>query len=296
MSDDTPTMLAGPGPREALRWEELGRQSPARAFRLSLTELILHPLRFFDRMATEGGLREPLMFFWIMSAAMILLGFPLALAHFGLTAPDPAVVSPETYHLHLLAPRVTGFAAVLLPVILLLGGTGQVVAGTLFHLAARLFGARNWEGSVSIWLYAKSAAGFPFVAAEALLCGVTIAAYVTTLAFPAAAPTAAQIARLCPWILLAAGAISAAEFVVCAVSGCVRAFDLEPANGAAAALAGTLLTALVFGGPAVGWLLRGAVGASVAGGVAFLLVIGLAVVGSLLPVPEQGDLDENDSR
>jgi hypothetical protein len=248
---------------------------------------MLHPRRFFDRMATGGGLREPLMFFWIMSAALIVLGFPLALAHFGLTAPDPAEVSPEAYSLHLLAPRVTGFAAVLLPVILLVGGMGQVVAGSIFHLAARLFGARNWEGSVSIWLYAKSAAGFPFVAAEGLLCGVTVAAYLITLAVPAAGPVAAQVAGLCPWILLAAGAISVAEFFLNVICGCIRAFDLEPANGVAAALAGTLLTLVVFGGPAAGWLFRGAVGGAVAGGLAILLVVGLAVVGSLLPAPQR---------
>jgi hypothetical protein len=268
-----------------LSWEDLGRHSPGNAFFESLRELILHPLRFFDRMATDGGLREPLTFFWIMATAVVLLAFPLALAHLGLTAPDPAEVSPATYSRYLLVPRIAGFALVLLPVILLAAGIMEVVTGSIFHLASRLFSSGTWEAAVSIWLYAKSAAAFPVVLAEALLCAVAVAAYLLVLSFPATETIGLRIAQLCPWIMIGAVAISVATFLLALVAGCTRTFHLEPATATAAALSGVLLTLLIGAGPAYAWLLRGPAGTGIAMAADILILAFLAVLGHFLLSP-----------
>jgi len=271
-----------PAPDDAaplLDWEDVGSRPRAAAFRRSLGELLFHPGRFFDKMATSGGLHEALTFFWILLAAAIVLSFPLALAWFGLTAPDPARVSAETYAWHLLLPRAAGFVTVLLPLALALAGVMMLVAGTIFHLGARCFEARGWEGSVSIWLYAKSAAAAPIVAAEAAACAGCIVGYLLTLAWPASRSAAVSVAWVAvPALGAAAVACGVVFFMVAAIRGCTRSFRLSGERGAAAALAGTLLAAMVWFAVLFGFWKRGLLGgliavASAAVGAAVLALI-----------------------
>lgn len=243
---DVPAMMPDD---QLLAWENLGAHPPARAFRQSLRELLFRPSRFFDKMATSGGLREPLMFAWIETTLMVLLGFPLALSYFALTAPRPMEVSVAVYNMHLLAPRVTGFAVVLLPVVLVAAAVSLVAGGSLFHLGARLFGARNWEGSVSIWCYAKSAGAAPLAVAEGLLCALCIVCYPITLLWPEARGALGSVAETSLLVLGGLGVLmSAAVFFIATATGCMRVWGLERAEGAAAALAG----ALVAGAPTLG--------------------------------------------
>jgi len=265
-----------------LSWEDLGTRSPGKAFRQSLRELLLHPGRFFDKMATSGGLREPLTFFWILATAGVLLGFPLALSYFALTAPDPAEVPTELYNRHLFAPRAAGFAIVLLPVVLILAGLMQVLAGSLFHLGARLFGARNWEGSVSVWCYAKSAAAVPFVVAEAAACLICLACYLLSLASPGLRGDLGRGVRTVVWILGSVGAIGGCVLFFTALGvGCTRAWRLEAASGAAAALAGFLAAVVVALGTALSFVFWGWKRGLLAGLAAIVIVAILVACGGL---------------
>ena len=133
--------------RNLLSWEDLGAQPAGRAFRRSLAELLRRPGAFFRKMALTGGLHEPVAFFAIVLGAVIVLAFPAALAYFVLMQPDPARMAPEVYARYVLAAQGTGLALVLLPVALAAGAGAMVLLGTLFHLAGKPFGARNWEGS-----------------------------------------------------------------------------------------------------------------------------------------------------
>ena len=244
---------------QLLAWENLGAQPPACAYRQSLRELLFCPGRFFQKMATSGGLREPVMFAWIETTVMVLLGFPLALSYFALTAPQPMEVSTAVYNMHLLAPRVTGFAVVLLPVVLVAAAVSLVVGGSLFHLGARLFGARNWEGSVSVWCYAKSASAAPLAAAEALLCALCIVCYLITLLWPQARGAVGSVAETSLLVLGGLGVlVSVALFFIATVMGCTRVWELERAEGAAAALAGVLVAGASTLGVALAFRLWGA--------------------------------------
>jgi len=212
----------------------------------TLKELLFNQRSFFEKMAVTGGLREPLTFFWILLSAVIVMSFPLALSHFALTAPDPAVVSTDVYNLHLLAPRATGFLTVLMPLSLCVGGMITVLQGTVFHLGAKFFGARNWEGSASIWCYARSAALAPIAAAEALACVMSVLACLLTVAWPGARAASASVVN---WSLLALGGAavlcSLVLFFSAVVNGCLRSFGLAPEVGVAAALAGVLLVVAI---------------------------------------------------
>ncbi len=241
-----------------LSWEDLGRQPSSRAFWDTLRELLFSPARFFDRMATSGGLREPLSFLWIVAAAAVVIAFPLALSYFALTAPNPLDVSTEVYNRHLLAPRVAGFAVVLLPVVLVLVGVLAALTGSLFYLGARLFGARGWEGSVSIWCYAHCGGAALLAGGEALACAVSIGSYLMTLAWPSTAHGAGSVVRVITWCLGGVGTAGGFVIFVRALAvGCTHTFRLEAAVGTAAALAGLLLAALLSGGPALGLALWG---------------------------------------
>ncbi len=233
---------------ELLSWEDLGAQPAGRAFRRSLAELLLHPGAFFRKMALTGGLHEPVAFFAFVLGAVIVLAFPAALACFLLMRPDPARMAPEVYARYALAAQGTGLALVLLPVALAAGAGAMVLLGTVFHLAGKPFGARNWEGSVSIWLYAVSGALLPLAAALGLLLVVSLAGCV--LGLPAAAAH---------WTLLGgAGAALVAGLALLlglTAVGCAEAFELEPVLGAAAAFSGVVAAAVLAcaGGLGIGW-------------------------------------------
>jgi len=277
MSDTAVTASEERGEASLLSWEDLGRQPAWKAFCGTLKELMLRPAGFFDRMATSGGLREPLMFFWILLAAGVLLSFPLWLAYFGLTAPDPTEVSTELYNRHLFAPRAAGFVSVMLPVVLVVAGAAQVLAGSLFHLGARLFGARNWEGSVSLWCYAQSAGAAPLVLAEAAGCVLCVACYLLALGWPEARGGLAEFARGGVWLLGAAGAACGAGwFFVTLITGCTRAWRLDAGTGAAAALAGLLAAGVPTALPVLSLLLWGARGRLASAVLSLVVVVFLA--------------------
>ena len=230
-------------------------------------------------MATSGGLHEALAFFWILLALAILMSFPLALACFGLTAPDASAVSTRLYNRHLLAPRVAGFVTVLLPVALALGAVLMVLAGTVFHLGARCFEARTWEGSVSVWIYAKCAGMIPVVAAEALACAICTTGYLLTLLWPSARPAAGSVAGVG---LVALGGVAlmcgVVLFMAALVQGCTRSSRLPRERGVAAALAGVLLVTLMAFGILYGFWRRGPLGGMVAVSTSALAATILATV------------------
>jgi hypothetical protein len=138
---------------------------------------------------------------------------------------------------------------VLLPLVLIGGGAAMVLLGTVFHAAGKAFGARNWEGSVSIYLYAASAALVPLVVslvASFLVAGI---GYLVAIPWPATREVTAPFARWTGLILCPAGLLAGlALLVVDAAAGCTRAFGLDPMLGAAAGVSGILLSAVVVGG------------------------------------------------
>ncbi len=231
-------------------WENPGEAGVLAAFSVTLRELVLHPARFFRRVSLTGGLREPLAMFWILLAAGVLLSFPLALAHFWLTAPDPQAAE---YSVHLLLPRAAGFLTLMLPLVLFAAGVVLVVQGTMFHAAARFFGASSWEGSVSVWCYARSAALVPMVTGEALALLISLACNALVLARPDLSPAAGQVSRWSLLVLAGLGCVcGVAVFAAAILAGCVQAFRLPGERGAAAAMAGVLLVLLVM--IALGWV------------------------------------------
>lgn len=242
---------------ELLSWENRGAHPPGRAFRSSLRELLLSPGGFFRKMALTGGLLEPLTFFLVVLCAVIFAAFPAALAAFGATTPGPGALVAEEYTRRLLPLQAAGLALALFPFVLAAVAGAMVFLGTLFHLGGKLFGSRNWEGSVSIWLYSAAGALVPLVAALALTFAVSLAAYAVGHLSPAALEVGAAVARwtarLAPGVALLVGV---GLFVVLAAFGCVNAFRLEPTLGAAAALAGTLFALAVTAGCA--WATLGA--------------------------------------
>jgi len=231
---------------EFLSWENLGAQSPWLAFRQSLRELVLDQKSFYDKMAVSGGLHEPLGFLWIALTALILPSFPLALAYFGLTAPDPGHVSVEEYNAYLLAPRVAGFATILLPLVLVLCGVLAVVCGSLLHVGSRLFGARSWEGCVSIWCYSLSSWFVTLALGVAFCAVVSIVCYLAAMVWPGTREGAAGVARViligAMGLTLLAGMIL---FLVSVFTGCIRKFRLGGTRGAAAAVTGLILVGLL---------------------------------------------------
>jgi len=260
--------------RQLLSWENLASQSPWVAFRQSLMNVLLSPGRFFQNMATSGGLREPLTFCWLIVGSMLLMSFPLALSYFLLTAPDPVTVSPADYNACLLAPRITGFLTVLLPVVLVLYGVVLLVEGSIFHLGARLFGARNWEGSVSIWAYARGAGLAPMAAAEALGCVVSIGCYLLALALPGSRAGFASAAQSCLFVLLiVGGGLGVLVQLVALILGCIKSFRLGTAQGAAAALCGLLLLVVIAVGIRFGFVKWGLKGGFVTVGSSIVLLV-----------------------
>jgi len=239
---------------DLLSWEDLGSQPACRAFRGSLAELLRHPGAFFSKVALSGGLHEPVAFFAVCLGAVVLLAFPAALAYFGLMRPDPGRVPQEVYARYVLVAQGTGLAVVLLPLVLATGAGAMVALGTAFHLGGKLFGLRNWEGSVSIYLYAAAGALLPLGAVLGLLFLISLAG---CLLGPGVRAAVVPIAH---WTLLlgVGGALlgGAALLLSRTATGCARAFELDPIVGAAAGLSGVVAAVALAGGLwyGIGWL------------------------------------------
>ena len=232
-----------------LAWEHLGSVPAAGAFRQALAGLLWRPHRFFARMAVTGGLYEPLTFFAILLAAAVAVAFPAALSYYGVAAPDRERVSADVYRFYVLPARVTGLLLVLLPLVVVAGSAAMVLLGSLYHAGAKAFGARNWEGSVSVWLYSAGAALAPPVAALAVFLPVCLAGYLLSLQWPEVHEPAASLAH---WMALALGSAGllggAAALIVDLTVGCGQASRLEPQVGAAAGVAGLAVVVAATGG------------------------------------------------
>ncbi|KPK66305.1 MAG: hypothetical protein AMK73_00350 [Planctomycetes bacterium SM23_32] len=233
---------------QPLAWEDLGSRPAGAAFRQSMAELLAHPARFFRRMATTGGLHEPLAFFAFTFTAALLVAFPAALSYFGVAAPDPERTAQQVYSLYVVPARITGLLVALLPLAVVAACTLMVLLGGLFHAAARPFGARNWEGSVSAWLYAGSAALSPSVLSLAAVLIVALGGYLIGLLWPGAKDTAAAFARWTLLVLGSAGLLAGLILLVMdAMVGCTQAFRLDAMLGAAAGVSGLLLVGVAVG-------------------------------------------------
>ena len=229
-----------------LSWENLGAQAPAAAFWQTLRELIFRPASFFKKMSLSGGLHEPLTFYWLILSPAILLAFPLALAHFALTAPEAAKVSAELYSRHLLAPRAAGFLAVTLPVVLVVAGLLVLLCGSLFHLGARFFGARDWEGSVSVWCYSNCAALAAGAAAIGVGCVISVLCYLVSILLPESRAAAGAVAAWGVAILaIAGGVVAAALLLINLVCGSMQSFRLDGARASGSVLCGLALVVVL---------------------------------------------------
>jgi len=229
---------------ELLRWEDLGAQPAGYAFRRTMRELLARPGSFFRKMALSGGLHEPLTFFAIVVAVGVLIAFPAVLAYCGLSALDPERVTPQAYAAHWFPARASGLLLVLAPLVLVGGGAAMVLLGTLFHLAGKPFGARNWEGSVSIWLYAASAALMPVVFSLGVAGAVSLAGYLIGIPWPGTRETAVHLARWTWLVLGSAGLLAgAALLVVDAAVGMTQAFALDMSFGISAGVSGVIVAA-----------------------------------------------------
>ncbi len=231
-----------------LPWEDLGTHASGTAFRATTKELLFRPKQFYRRMSLTGGLHEPTTFLAIVLGLLIVVGFPAALLHFGLTGPDPTRVPPEEYVAATLAPRVGGLLLVLMPLVLVVVSVLMVLFGTVFHLGAMTFGARNWEGSVSVWLYGFSAALVPLIGAAALNLVVGLVGYGLGITLPGIGGAFEKVLRAgAPILLAAAGLCAAALLAVHAALGATNGFELDSTQGAASAAAGLIGVALVLG-------------------------------------------------
>ncbi len=258
-------------PNTPLPWENLGAHRPATAFMRTAGELMLHPVRFAERMASAGGLYEPFMFFWITLSAAIISSFPLALAYFGLTAPPPQTVSISTYNLHLLPSRLTGFLVIMLPVLMFVGAVFLVAGGTLLYIAGQFFGLHRWEGAVTILSYAESASLIPVVIGELLLGLMAGSCYAVKLTSPAHTNIATNImSRALPVLTILALLISLTIFFTVLFAGTIRTFRLDSASGIAATLAGVALISVSALGPVVSYRLWGLAGVGVVTGALLL--------------------------
>jgi len=237
---------------DALPWEDLSTRSAGGAFCASLRDLALHPRRFYARVATSGGLHEPVMFFAILLGATIIVAFLAALAYFGLAeAPvhtggldllAPQAAKVRAYELLALPSRALTVTLVLLPEVLVAAAAFMVGLGTLFHLGGKTFGAGPWEGSVSVWLYAASAALVPLALASALILGGSCAWHLFGPAgsgIPAFLSVGTQIAC---FVGVGAGLILLG---VHAALGCIHTLRMDATSAFAATAAGLLTPVLL---------------------------------------------------
>ncbi len=263
-----------------LAWENLAAQPARRAMWQSMTELLARPTAFFSKMSLTGGLHEPLTFFALVLTAQLLLAFPAAITYFLLTAPTPGFVPAEQYRAHLLPVQATGLCLALLPFVLAAGCGAMVFLGTVFHLPGKLFGNRNWEGSLSVWLYSGGGALVPLVLATALTLCVCLTGYLLSVALPGIAQSAAQIGGWAAHLSLGAGLIGGVALVlVFTTVGSARAFGLEPVLAAAGAVTGVLMVLAVFVAAAMALALAGLRSGMAALGVALASVACLAIAG-----------------
>ena len=234
--------------QDLLSWESLGTRPATAAFRESLTELIARPREFFSKMARRGGLHEPLTFFIILLCTIVVLSFPAALAHFGVTAPDPAA-EPAAYRAQQVPAQVTGLLLVLLPLAAVVAAALTVVLGSLFHAPGKLFAPTNWEGSVSVWLYSVAGALAPVACATALVLVVSLPGYLLTLLAPATEGALAPIVKWWAYILLPSSALAGLVLLLRGlIVGCINAFETDVGVGLALALSGLLLVLVLVGG------------------------------------------------
>ncbi len=276
---------------KALEWEQMGRGSPGRALVSATAQLLRDPAGFFGRMATSGGLNEPLIFFLAILAGVVVVSFPAALSYFGLTAPDPSEVPVRVYHWHALPPKATGVMLGLLPEVLVVGAVLAVLSGSLFHLPGRAFGGGRWEGSVSIWLYALGGALVPMAAAAGVLLLVSLVGYLLGIPLPAAREPAARVARVAALALLPAGALVGFVLLVRnLVTGCTTAFGLDAVLGPAAAVSGLLLVAATLALCAGSFRYWGFRWGLLASGLAAVGTVLIAVVGRRAAAPEETGL------
>ena len=239
-----------------LSWENLGAHDQWEALWDTLKDLALDPRDFFDRMATSGGLFEPLGFLWAVLIALVLPSFPLALSYFGLTAPDPNTVSTAAYNSHLFLPRATGILTALLPLLLGACAARAFTCGTLLYLGSVPFGGRRWEGAISIWCYSSGAALAPLAAGTAVCAALSVLCYLFGLVVPSAQFVAAGIAHVGAWGLLGVGAAAGLLwFIVAFLAGCTRSLGLPGMQGVASAVCGVglMATVLVFWPLATAW-------------------------------------------
>jgi hypothetical protein len=265
---------------ELLAWENLGAQPAVRAFRHSLTDLILRPGRFFRAMALTGGLHEPVAFFAVVLMAGIALAFPAALACVGLAAGDPDAAPSASYKALVFAARATGLMLVALPLTALVLSAAMVLLGSLFHAGGKAFGLRNWEGSVSIWLYAGAAALVPLVAAAGAILAVSLAGYLLSIPWPGARATALPVAQWTARVLVPAALLTGSVlFVLDTLVGCARAFRLEAIVGIAAGVSGLVLPAAALG--TIAWCVEAqrTVAGLMAAGAALCLAAGTVLGG-----------------
>jgi hypothetical protein len=270
---------APPEPLDPLPWEDLGSRPAGPALRRSLGELLAHPARFYRRMATTGGLHEPMTFFAVVLVAAVLLAFPATLSFHAVAAPAPEEVAAEVSAAYALPARLSGLLLVLLPLTAVAGCLAATLLGGLFHAGAKLFGAHNYEGSLSVWFYTLSAALVPLTLALSVLLVVSLGGYLLGVPWPALRESAAPFARWTALVLGSAALLAASVLVVVhCVVGCTQAFGLDAMLGAAAAVAGLLAAGGAAGlcawslrarGPALGLAVTGlvvALGAAVAAG------------------------------
>lgn len=270
-------------PNNPLPWEHLGANPSIQAFLLTALELVLHPVRFSRRMATEGGLHEPLMFFWVTMTIATLSSFPLALSYFGVAGPSPQSVSISTYNLHLLPSRLTGFLVLILPVLMFVGAVFLLVGGTIFYLAGQFFGIRRWEGAVTILSYAKSGSLIPLVVAELLLFLLVVACYVVTLIAPEYSDLATRLLTTSlPFTAVLMVLLSAAVFFTLLLAGTIQTFQLDAASGTAASLSGIVLVFVTGIAPPVSYRMWGITGVAVTTGVLLLFFVVLWLTGWLI--------------
>ena len=271
---------------ELLSWEDLRSRGAFEAFRESLFELLFRPTRFFGKMALSGGLLEPLSFFCIVLGAVVLAAFAAAFAYFWLAAPDPATVSAEQYQEWMLLPEVTGMTLLLLPEVLAVSAGSMLLLGSLFHLPGRLFGARTWEGSISVWLYSAAAALIPLLALLILSGLFSCAGLLAAALRLPAGPAFAAGARWLSLIGIGLGGVALVGVLPALASiGYARAFGLDGISGAAAGVGGTVFALAAVG--ALAWLglrlgVGGGLSAYAAGAVAALALAGAGLVVSIL--------------
>lgn len=234
--------------RPDLPWEAPGRMGASRAFARSLWLLWLHPRRFFRLMAVDGGLYEPLCFFWLGLGLFLLAAFPAALASHGLAAAARDVPALGAAPWRTLAAKGLGLALATAPLSMPIAALAVLGAMAVYFCGASLTGETRLEGALSAGLY---------LAGGALVLGALAAA--GTLAACGALAVAARLG-MATWVSadlwatgLAVGLalLAAASGLADALAG-LTAFHAAqegrtPAGGAAGMLAGLTALGIVCG-------------------------------------------------